>query len=156
MNLYRSLTLATLAAGLLVAAAGLADDCPRAAPDEVRFTSGSGNVDFPHALHAEMDIPCEDCHHETRAGTLTMPHPQYFEDFWIRCETCHRAASEPSCAQTCSQCHHGSPVTIADETQSSKVVIHKTCWKCHDAGTGAEASNSCSFCHKRETRSQHE
>jgi Zn finger protein HypA/HybF involved in hydrogenase expression len=85
-----------------------------------------------------------------------MPHPEYFEDFWIRCETCHHVAAEPGCAQSCSACHHGSPASIADETLSSKVVIHQSCWECHPTSTGREASLGCALCHQRDARSDSE
>jgi hypothetical protein len=122
--------------------------CPDPAPSEVVFPATAGVVRFPHLLHEEMDIPCESCHHATHVGELTMPHPEYFADFWIRCETCHRARGQSSCPQTCSSCHQSSPSSMADETLSSKVVIHQACWECHPAGTGSEASNSCGFCHQ--------
>ena len=121
--------------------------CTDPIPMEVVFTAASGSVTFPHLLHQEMDIPCEDCHHETLAGPLTMPHPEYFEDFWIQCTTCHRTSNRPSCPQRCSACHHSSPSTVADETLSSKVVIHQACWECHPIGVGSEASDKCKVCH---------
>ena len=132
------------------------DECVGATPSEVDFPAERGQVSFPHELHTEMEIPCEDCHHETLAGGLSMPHPEYFEDFWIRCETCHHAAAEPGCPQACSACHHDSPTNIADETLSSKVVIHQSCWGCHPAGTGSDASRGCEFCHSMEARSEPE
>ena len=122
--------------------------CTDPAPPEVVFLSTLGAVTFPHLLHEEMELACENCHHETHVGQLTMPHPEYFEDFWIRCETCHRASSQPSCPQTCSACHHSSPSTVADETLSTKVVIHRACWECHPVGAGREASESCGLCHQ--------
>ncbi len=47
----------------------------------------------------------------------------------------------------CSDCHHSNLDNIADETLSSKVVIHKSCWKCHETGTGVDASKGCVECH---------
>ena len=131
---------------------GVDETCSQAVPAEVTFASSSGTVVFSHELHTDMEIPCADCHHETLAGGLSMPHPEYFDDFWIRCETCHRAAAEPGCPQDCSACHHGSPVTIADESLSSKVVIHQACWGCHPIGTGSEASQGCDICHQPDAR----
>ena len=128
--------------------------CPKDAPVDVIFQSSIGAVNFPHELHVDMELPCEECHHETLAGSLAMPHPEYFEDFWIRCETCHHGAAEPGCPKTCSACHHGSPVTIADETLSAKVVIHKSCWGCHPIDTGSDASRGCTSCHQAGARSQ--
>lgn len=126
--------------------------CTDPIPMEVVFTSASGAVTFPHLLHQEMEIPCEDCHHETLAAQLTMPHPDYFEDFWIQCATCHRTSSRPACPQRCSDCHHSSPSTVADETLGTKVVIHQACWECHPIGAGSEASENCSFCHLSDSR----
>jgi hypothetical protein len=123
-------------------------NCADLVPEEVVFTSAVGTVSFPHLLHQEMEIPCEDCHHETLAQELSMPHPEYFADFWIRCETCHRTGQRAQCAQQCSTCHHGSPTTEADESLSSKVVIHRACWTCHPVGRAGEASGSCKTCHR--------
>jgi hypothetical protein len=140
-------TLASVAL-LLVGAAP-----PPAAPNEVteviEWPSAAGDVSFPHRFHAEdLEIPCADCHHETNAGRLDMPHPEFFDDFWIRCESCHEEAVARAPSQACSACHHDSPVTIADETLSSKVVIHQSCWTCHEVSTGADASASCRSCHR--------
>ena len=123
--------------------------CAIEAPAEIHFDSSLGEVRFPHQTHVDMELPCGDCHHETLAEDLSMPHPEYFEDFWIECGICHQAMAEPGCPQECSVCHHGSPVTIADETLSSKVVVHRSCWECHPVGTGSEASANCSYCHRR-------
>lgn len=131
---------------------GIEPGCAEPAPTEVVFNSTSGAVTFPHLLHEEMGIPCEDCHHDTLAGPLTMPHPEYFEDFWIQCATCHRASSQPSCPQRCASCHHSSPSTVADESLSTKVVIHQSCWECHPTGAGSEASDNCGICHQNSAR----
>ena len=153
MSWLKATSVVALPFCLLAVADATDQPCSRAVPEIVTFDSGQGAVDFPHHLHIEMEVSCEDCHHETRAGDLEMPHPEYFEDFWIRCETCHRVVAEPGCPQGCSVCHHDSPVTIADETLSSKVVIHQACWECHPAATGADASRSCGLCHKQGARS---
>lgn len=125
------------------------EPCPTTPVSEViRFESSVGEVVFGHALHFEdLGLSCEQCHHETHAAGLSMPHQSYFEDFWIDCATCHTEDSSPTCPQACGSCHHGSPVSIADESLSSKVVIHESCWGCHETGTGAAASSSCQFCH---------
>ena len=68
-------------------------DCLAAMPDEVTLLATAGPVPFPHQLHVDLELACQDCHHETLAGELQMPHPEYFEDFWIECATCHRAGS---------------------------------------------------------------
>lgn len=133
-------------------ARGIEAGCADPAPLEVVFPSTLGAVTFPHLLHQEMDIPCEDCHHDTLASELTMPHPEYFADFWIQCATCHRDSGQPSCPQQCSACHHSSPSTVADETLSTKVVIHQACWECHPVSVGSEASNNCSLCHQSSAR----
>ncbi|MCA9742126.1 hypothetical protein KC734_11340 [candidate division KSB1 bacterium] len=115
-----------------------------------------GEVQFPHKYHyEEMEIDCKDCHHETNATTIETPHDEYFQDFWIDCAICHRKNGNPVMeAQSCSSCHHSTPSSVADETLSAKVVIHKNCWDCHGVGTGQEASESCAFCHSGE-RSEH-
>lgn len=118
----------------------------------IEWDSTVGRVSFPHRLHVEdLEIECADCHHETNAGRLETPHPEYFDDLWIECGGCHEATASVAGPQGCSNCHHASPVTIADETLSSKVVIHRSCWSCHDITTGAEASQGCTTCHQRAT-----
>ncbi|MGB3564958.1 MAG: cytochrome c3 family protein [Thermoanaerobaculia bacterium] len=108
-----------------------------------------GEVKFPHQMHFDdMGVPCQDCHHEVNATKLDMPHSDYFDDFWIDCSACHSESGTPSTSQACSACHHSDPAGIADETLSSKVVIHKSCWTCHETGTGDEASESCGTCHQ--------
>ena len=108
-----------------------------------------GEVEFPHQMHFEdMGVPCQDCHHEVNATKLDMPHGDYFDDFWIDCSACHTESETPSTSQACSTCHHSDPTGIADETLSSKVVIHKSCWTCHEMSTGGEASAACSTCHQ--------
>ncbi len=118
-------------------------------PPVITSPSSAGEVVFPHQQHIEeFEIECKDCHHETNAAALEMPHENYFDDFWIDCKICHHEGGSGKLqAQSCSKCHHTNPVNIADETLSSKVVIHKNCWECHDVGTGSEASENCSMCH---------
>jgi len=120
--------------------------------DEIRMPSSIGEVVFPHLEHIDdFGIECTECHHEVNASVLNMPHEEYFKDFWIACGICHRDDAKPSSEpKACSACHHERPSSIADQTLSSKVVIHKNCWECHDIGTGAEASNECAFCHSGE------
>jgi DnaJ-class molecular chaperone len=76
-----------------------------------------------------------------------MPHAEYFEDFWIKCETCHTNPTTEASPQPCSNCHHASPIDASDESLSSKVVVHRSCWRCHESGTGSEASIGCVLCH---------
>ncbi len=118
-------------------------------PSEIISPSSAGEVVFPHLQHTEeFDVACEDCHHETNAAELNMPHDDYFDDFWIDCKICHHEGGSGKLqAQACSKCHLSNPANIADETLSSKVVIHKNCWECHEAGTGKEASENCQMCH---------
>ena len=106
-----------------------------------------GKAHFPHDFHIEeLEIECVECHHETSAGELDVPHEEYFTDFWIDCESCHASGNgEP---QSCSNCHHTQLSDIANETLSTKVVIHKNCWTCHDMGTGVDASEGCTICHE--------
>jgi hypothetical protein len=123
-----------------------------AAPSEIISPSSAGEVFFPHLQHTEdFDVACKDCHHETNAAELNIPHEDYFDDFWIDCKICHHEGGSGKLqAQACSKCHHSNPANIADETLSSKVVIHKNCWECHEVGTGKEASESCQLCHSGE------
>jgi hypothetical protein len=110
-----------------------------------------GEVEFPHGMHVDdLGLACADCHHETNATRLKMPHADYFDDFWIDCRICHLEEDEEvsRAPRSCATCHHEAPSNIADQTLSSKVVIHKSCWGCHELGTGREASRNCGFCHK--------
>lgn len=105
---------------------------------------------FPHDAHVgDMGIDCVTCHHETNAAPLSLPHPDYFEDFWIDCKICHNeSAVAASAPKACSECHHSQNGNIADQTLSTKVVIHKSCWSCHTVTTGVGASSTCRFCHR--------
>jgi hypothetical protein len=118
-------------------------------PDVITSESSAGKVIFPHKLH--MKFGCVACHHQIHAMELETPHPDYLTSSWINCQGCHGTNSEIAGNHyKCSGCHHSEPENIADETLSSKVVIHKSCWKCHKSGTGAEASEACSDCHVKE------
>ena len=120
-------------------------------PDEITIESSVGNVLFPHNVH--MRFGCVACHHQIHAMELDTPHPDYLTSSWINCQGCHDIDSgNKSKYYKCSDCHHSDPDDIADETLSSKVVIHKSCWKCHKSGTGAEASEGCSACHVKEEK----
>jgi c(7)-type cytochrome triheme protein len=120
------------------------------APPEVIFRRASvGDVEFPHALHTEdVGVDCVECHHETNAARLDIPHEAYFNDSWTDCQCCHQGAQVAGKSRACSACHPASPTGIADESMSSKVVIHIRCWQCHEIGVGAEASRECAFCHQ--------
>ena len=115
----------------------------------ITFWARIGEVEFPHLMHSEeLGMECVECHHETNAAALDMPHEEYFDDFWIDCGTCHRSNSDIEMVpQACSYCHHTDPTGVADESLSSKVVTHTLCWDCHGSGTGTEASESCVSCH---------
>ena len=121
-------------------------------PEVITSPSSAGEVVFPHQQHyEEFEVECKDCHHETDASKLNMPHEDYFDDFWIDCKICHHEGNSGKLqAQACSKCHQSSPANIADQTLSSKVVIHKNCWQCHEVNTGKEASESCQLCHSGE------
>jgi hypothetical protein len=121
-------------------------------PSIITSPSSAGEVVFPHQQHYEdFEVECKNCHHETNAAKLNMPHENYFNDFWIDCKICHhKGGSGKLQAQACSKCHHSTPSNIADQTLSSKVVIHKNCWECHEIGTGKEASENCQICHTGE------
>jgi hypothetical protein len=118
-------------------------------PDEITFESSVGNVLFPHAEHAtDLAIECVECHHQIRAMDLDTPHPDYLDSSWINCKTCHDDGLDAGTAYyRCEDCHHSDPDNIADETLSSKVVVHKNCWTCHESGTGVRASEGCGDCH---------
>ncbi len=118
-------------------------------PREVTFESSVGNVMFPHNVH--LKLGCNTCHHEIHANTLKTPHPEYMTSSWINCRICHNSNSDtPGRYYKCSNCHQSDPEDIVDETLSSKVVIHKSCWKCHKSGTGVMASKGCKTCHVKE------
>ena len=120
-------------------------------PDEINIESSVGNVLFPHKVH--MRFGCKACHHQIHAKELDTPHPDYLTSSWINCQDCHATDAETTRNNyKCSDCHHSEPENIADETLSSKVVIHKSCWKCHKSGTGVKASEGCSTCHVKEEK----
>lgn len=118
-------------------------------PDVILFESNIGNIHFPHTRHQKMS--CKRCHHQIHARDLKTPHKEYFEASWIKCQTCHDTDSKiVANYYKCSGCHHQEPESIVDETISSKVVLHQSCWKCHKSGTGVKASEGCSYCHIEE------
>jgi hypothetical protein len=123
-------------------------------PGEIIYESSVGNVLFPHSVHAkDQDIECTECHHQIHAGELDTPHPGYMTSSWVSCNICHNTNPENSQKYyRCSYCHHSDPDDIADETLSSKVVTHKSCWNCHETGTGVEASKGCSECHVKDEK----
>ena len=144
---------ACVVAVLLCAGAVLVGIAVAAADDGLPEFIDSGDVCFPHAMHYDdLGIECVSCHHETNAAELDMPHEDYFEDLWIDCRICHKPGQAASVPLACSNCHHESPTDIADQTLSSKVVIHKSCWECHDVGRAEEASMACKTCHGGEHR----
>ncbi len=124
-------------------------------PADINIPSSVGEVVFRHQMHIrDFSIKCVDCHHQINAKRLNTPHPDYFGSSWINCKTCHdepeKIARKP---YICSECHQTRPRNIVDETLSSKVVVHKQCWKCHEVGTGKEASAGCEKCHSGKKRS---
>jgi uncharacterized CHY-type Zn-finger protein len=118
---------------------------------EPRPSSIMGDLIFDHVAHVEdMELACDECHHETNAVPLDTPHEQYFHDIWIDCGVCHREAGSPELEpQSCYNCHDAKLRDIADERLSPKVILHKNCWTCHEVETGLEASESCELCHER-------
>lgn len=120
-----------------------------APPLEQRLSSIMGDLIFDHEMHVEeMELECDECHHETTAVPLGVPHEHYFDNFWIDCGTCHHEVGSPNLeARSCYDCHDAKLRDIADERLSSKVILHKNCWTCHEVGTGVEASESCELCH---------
>ena len=117
-------------------------------PAEIIFESSLGDVVFPHKVHRRMG--CPKCHHQLRAKELDTPHDDYLDYSWVNCRSCHDESQARSAYYGCNECHHSNLQNIADETLSTKVVLHKNCWKCHLSGTGAEASERCSFCHVKD------
>ena len=126
-----------------------ADGAGAAPRTDQRPASMMGDLIFDHEEHAdEMEIECDECHHETNAVPLDTPHQNYFHDLWIDCGTCHREAGSPKLEpQSCYDCHDTKLRDIADERLSLKVILHKNCWTCHEVETGVEASESCETCH---------
>lgn len=118
-------------------------------PDQVTFISSVGDVFFDHNLHVrDLETECTECHHQIHASVLDTPHESYLESSWINCEICHTANPEiKEDYFKCSSCHQSDVDNIADETLSSKVVVHKSCWSCHESGTGVTASHGCKDCH---------
>ena len=123
-------------------------------PDIVTFEASVGNVHFPHKLHVDdLELPCVKCHHQVSAVNLVTPHPDYLESSWINCHLCHDPGKKTDKPYyKCSECHHENPNNITDETLSSKVVTHRSCWKCHESGTGVEASKGCPDCHVKDEK----
>lgn len=123
---------------------------------EILIESTVGYVIFPHDFHVKsVDLECAECHHQIHAVELDTPHPDYLSSSWINCQACHSPESVASKDYyRCSACHHSNPENIADETLSSKVVVHKSCWKCHETGTGVEASSGCIDCHIKDKKQQ--
>jgi len=117
-------------------------------PEKILFETAVGDVSFPHEVHvSDFGVECGQCHHETAASELNIPHPEYYDDSWGKCETCHQSGVESASPAPCSRCHHDTPMGAADETLSSKVVIHQSCWQCHEVGAGEDASSGCGDCH---------
>lgn len=121
---------------------------------EILIESSVGYVIFPHDFHVTgVELECVECHHQIHAVELDTPHPDYLKSSWINCQACHSPESVASKVYyKCSACHHSNPDNIADETLSSKVVVHKNCWKCHESGTGIKASAGCVDCHIKDNK----
>ena len=126
-------------------------DAPTAPTLERRTSPIMGDLIFPHVEHVEdMELECDECHHETNAVPLHSPHQQYFDDLWVDCGACHHEPGSANPApRSCYDCHDSTRRDIADERLSSKVILHKNCWKCHEVDTGLAASESCELCHAR-------
>lgn len=118
-------------------------------PDVVSYPSSVGDVQFTHRKHAvEQEIECVECHHQIHANDLATPHPDYMTSSWVSCKTCHDTNTTNSEKYyRCAVCHLPDPDDISDETLSSKVVTHTSCWNCHETGTGVDASRGCAECH---------
>lgn len=118
-------------------------------PAERIFPSSAGEVLFHHEMHVKnLGVKCVQCHHAINARKLSTPHPDYLSSPSVKCEICHDESEKiDKKAYSCSECHRTNPIDIADETLSTKVVVHKQCWKCHPVSTGKEASVVCEKCH---------
>jgi len=116
---------------------------------EPRHSPIMGDLIFDHVAHVEeMELECDECHHETNAVPLSTPHEEYFYDLWVDCGACHHdSKSADRKPRSCYECHDTKIRDIADERLSPKVILHKNCWKCHEVETGLEASKSCELCH---------
>jgi hypothetical protein len=126
-----------------------AEGAGTAPPVAQRSAPMMGELIFDHEMHTdELELECDECHHETNAVPLDSPHEEYFHDLWIDCGACHHEAgsSDPE-PQSCYDCHDVKLRDIADERRSPKVILHKNCWTCHEVETGVEASESCELCH---------
>ena len=121
---------------------------------EILIESSVGYVIIPHDFHVTgVKMECVECHHQIHAVELDTPHPDYLTSSWINCQSCHNPKSETDqIYYQCGECHHTDTNNIADETLSSKVVVHKSCWKCHDTKTGVDASQGCVDCHVKEEK----
>jgi hypothetical protein len=121
-------------------------EAPEAVIAEVVFPPAAV---FDHEFHIDdVELECNECHHETEALRLVTPHDEYFEDLWITCDDCHHSDEVRLDPQACVDCHPRSSSGIKEQIISAKVATHLSCWECHDSGTGAEASENCSFCHQ--------
>lgn len=138
-----------LALGLFLAAGSAWAERPPA-PETVRWSSAAGEVVFAHLRHAEeYGAECVSCHHETVAAHLAVPHPEYFDGFWVDCKGCHTGGTAPAVEGKCAACHPARVSGRNQEMPTAKVAIHRSCWNCHDRGTGATATEQCGFCHQR-------
>lgn len=132
---------------LFMAGGGAA--APPEVPESIRWDSAAGQVEFAHRRHVEeYGAECVVCHHETVAATLELPHPDYFDGFWVDCKGCHTGRTERTVESKCSTCHPARVAGLNQEIPTVKVAVHRSCWGCHDRGSGAEASKQCSFCHQ--------
>jgi hypothetical protein len=142
-----------LAASLLFLAGAASPAAPAAAPSppaEIKISASVGEVTFRHQAHfEERAITCVQCHHQINAHRLETPHPEYLKSSSINCQLCHDESGKAKQVYDCKQCHRTTPLNVADETLSAKVVIHKQCWNCHEAGTAKQASASCASCHSK-------
>ncbi len=137
-----SLRIGTLWCGLLCAL-GCSSEPPGALP-----STAMTKARFPHDQHVlKQKLECVACHHETNATAIVTPHPDYLEGTGIECTVCHHGTERPREPQSCDDCHPSTPPSVADETLSAKVVIHRTCWRCHPLGDSPSASGVCLTCH---------
>ena len=127
-------------------------ECEHTAPPvQPRSSPLMGDLFVPNVAHVEdMELECDECHHETIAVPLDSPHESYFDDLWVDCGSCHHESSSADLEpRSCYECHDTKLRDIADERLSAKVILHKNCWACHEVETGLEATESCELCHSR-------
>ncbi len=127
---------------------GYAQNKHNAFPEIITIPSIIGEINLLHGKHfKEYGVECKSCHHEIYAPKLNIPHGEYSRHIWKGCNYCHTGDKNQKVDYKCGNCHKILTTNFAEETQSSKVVIHKNCSLCHDMGKEKKAAANCKFCH---------